>query len=441
MLSAATGSRESRAPVATGIVDPAPLFSPFDLALRRSLAVAVSGGSDSTALLLLLKDWLDINAPRATLHAVTVDHDLRPGSAGEARQVGELCAALGVAHRVLRWDGPKPKTGLLAAAREARYALLARAARAVAADIMFTGHTADDQAETLRMRRARGEGRGLAGMAPLTLFDGVVWIARPLLGLSRQTLREHLRARGQGWTDDPTNADTRYERPRLRATRDPADAPPLADAARAAAARQRLGEAAAGLIAAHAGLAASGLIRLDPAFFRSGAPEAETYALRILLAVAGGSAHLPGQEGAATLAVRLRAGETFRATLSRALLDSRRAGIFLLREARDLPPLAADGDAWDGRYRLSGAGGGKVHAGLGPALASSAPGSLLKRAETTLPALPPGRTATPLLAPWSRFLPCFDLAPARAAAALVGAAEIPAPPWVPPSPGHIDHEP
>jgi tRNA(Ile)-lysidine synthase len=117
----------------------------------------------------------------------------------------------------VRWAGAKPKTGLPAAARTARYRLLAQAARAHGATHILTAHTRDDQAETLLMRLLRGSGiSGLAAMARVTERDGVL-LARPFLGVSKSQLIATLKKAKLDFADDPTNRDTKFTRPRIRA--------------------------------------------------------------------------------------------------------------------------------------------------------------------------------------------------------------------------------
>lgn len=430
----------------------------FDLASRKTVVAAVSGGGDSTALLLLLKSHLDRSAPATRLLAATVDHRLRQGSGAEAEAVARLCTQLGVEHRSLAWTGRKPATGLSAAAREARHDLLAEAAESEGSDLVLTAHTADDQAETVLMRQARGEGRGLAGIAPVTLFCGTTWFARPLLCVRRKALRDLLVDSGTGWAEDPTNVDPANERARLRDTLAGPGGEARIEAAlragaEAAAKRRADGESAARLICGHATQAAPGLIRLSRQFTGDG--DAAIHAMRILIAVAGGTPHLPDSGRTAALTARIAAGDAFRTVLSRCMVDARKNGVFLLREARGLPEAmpVADGMTWDGRFRICAAAGRFV-APFGPARAnlagrpdSDCPESLARAALAAEPLVQdappvPGHPASDLeppgggqyaierlVAPWARYLPSFDLAPARAAAALVGASEIPDPPF------------
>lgn len=191
----------------------------FFAALKAApaLVLAVSGGPDSVALMWLAARWRRGLARGPQLTVVTVDHGLRPEAAREARAVKQLAAGLDLPHRTLRWRGAKPKTGLPAAAREARYRLLAQAARSAGATHVLTAHTRDDQAETLLMRLLRGSGlAGLSAMAPLSERDGIV-LARPLLDVPKAQLIATLRRARIGFAEDPTNRDTAFTRPRLRA--------------------------------------------------------------------------------------------------------------------------------------------------------------------------------------------------------------------------------
>ncbi|WGR70723.1 MULTISPECIES: tRNA lysidine(34) synthetase TilS [unclassified Bradyrhizobium] len=188
-----------------------------DLKNAPALVLAVSGGPDSVALMWLAARWQRSLAHGPRLVAVTVDHGLRPEAAREAREVKRLATALALTHRTMRWTGPKPKTGLPAAAREARYRLLARAARAAGASHVLTAHTRDDQAETLLMRLLRGSGiAGLSAMGRVTERDGII-LARPLLDVPKSRLVATLKRAKISFADDPTNRDTTFTRPRLRA--------------------------------------------------------------------------------------------------------------------------------------------------------------------------------------------------------------------------------
>lgn len=399
--------------------------------------------------------------------AITVDHRLRAESAAEAAMVASFCGTRAITHRTLAWEGDKPAAGLAAAAREARHALLLAAARNAGARLVLAGHTADDVAETVLMRSRRGTGRGLAGIAPATLLDGSVWLVRPLLAQRRADLRTLLTQAGIIWVDDPTNE--RDEAERVGARRRLAAEPSLVTAMLSLAhetAQRRIdeGERAARLIDRHAHRPAPGVLRIEPALAQAADRDAALLALRLLLATSGGREHMPDARRAGALLQRLGSGEAFRAALSGAVLDVRRSGIVLHRELRagwtgrtTLTP----GAIWDGRYRLHGAHESVTVAALGRQRAAALlaegtqddpPRSLVLAALAAVPALrsdadapgmgdrpevfrgsglAPGEgpRLLPLAAPYARYLPSFDLAPATALARLLDAPLPPEPPW------------
>lgn len=179
---------------------------------EEPLAVAVSGGADSLALLLLARE-----AFGARVRAVTVDHGLRAESAAEAAKVTAICAGLAVPHAVLRWEGRRPTVNVQAAARAARYRLMAGWCADEGIAWLLTAHHADDQAETLLMRLARGAGiGGLAGVRAMRPLAPGVMLLRPLLAARRADLAAIVDAAGLTPIDDPSNRDPRYDRTQVR---------------------------------------------------------------------------------------------------------------------------------------------------------------------------------------------------------------------------------
>jgi len=178
------------------------------------IGVAVSGGADSLALLLLAAA-----ARPGLIAASTVDHRLRPGSRDEAEMVAGVCARLDIPHEIgtIQWAQP-PETAIQERAREARYAMLGAWVGRRGLSALATAHHADDQAETLIMRLNRGAGaKGLAGMRAKAVIPGFnLPLLRPLLGWRRAELEEVCAAAGVEPADDPSNSDSHYERVRIR---------------------------------------------------------------------------------------------------------------------------------------------------------------------------------------------------------------------------------
>lgn len=257
------------------------------------VAVAVSGGPDSMALLYLADHWArQHNRP---LLVYTVDHGLRPSAAAEAHAVAAAAASCGRRHRVLAWTGPKPATGLQQTAREARYRLLLAACRADGAAALLLAHHLDDQAETLLHRIGRDTGPdGLAGMARSREVQGVR-LLRPLLDLPKARLLATCEAAGLTWSDDPSNHDPRFARTGLRELAPVLSAAGVTPgrlgrlAAAMATARRAMDRQADAWMAAHAEVGATGAAALDLAALAAAPPLLRDRLVDRALRVVGGS--------------------------------------------------------------------------------------------------------------------------------------------------------
>jgi tRNA(Ile)-lysidine synthase len=320
-------------------------FSPDQ---RQPIALAVSGGSDSTALLALTHDWASQHARK--LCVFTVDHRLREDAKAEARKVAQFASSLGHDHQTLIWDTPRTSQ---AAARDARQRLLASAARDRGAKVLLLGHTIDDIVETLLLRRRRGL-RGPFSIGPSMVSPSPVWpegrdisLIRPLLLTPKQKLQQHLLSRNIQWSEDPSNQNANYERVKIRQhlSHHPAWVSPLSDIARTRLNHRNTLESTLGAQLTDKALIrieTSGLIHLNQA-----SPSLDL--LSILLRTAGGHDQMPRRSNLqVALSTLDEVGK--RATLGGAWLQRTHTGYLIGREPGRRPPQEQSG-LWDGRYQ------------------------------------------------------------------------------------------
>jgi len=421
--------------------------------------IAVSGGGDSTALLIVAARWAGERG--RTIAAATVDHGLRPESAAEAAGVAALCARLGIAHQILRSGNLSAAGGnLSAAAREARFSLLGDWARGQGLSAVLLGHTMDDQAETVLMRLARGSGaEGLAAMQARLQRDGMVWL-RPLLGVRRAALRAVLRAAGVGWVEDPTNEDPRYDR--VKARRALAALAPLGIDAEGLARtawhlqRQRrvLERAMDGLARRARRWGALGEVRLDLATMEQDEPDTALRLLADSLVRVSGAVYRPRFRALCEVWERISSDAGAATTLSGCLIRTDGDAALICREpgaCEAMRRLGPGTTVWDRRWQVTAAGawpastrlGALGEPGLGALRASADAGawsdpdfwaSAPRAVRLTTPALWRGNESDSvelLAAPLAKYLDRRKIGPeCTVTAANTGAGELllPAPP-------------
>jgi tRNA(Ile)-lysidine synthase len=328
-------------------------FAPFEA--RPAVAVAVSGGPDSLALLLLIDRWT--RGMGGSAIAFIVDHGLRPESAAEAAQVGAWAAARGIAHEILTWVDSKPVSGIQAAARQARYRLLADACAARGILHLAIAHHADDQAETVLFRSERGSGpAGLAGMAASRSL-GPARMIRPLLGWPKSALVETCRRFGQDYIEDPSNRSGRFARTGLRhrlADDQGLGAGLLREAALAASARVTDEDRLASALGRIAEIRPDGVVLLDPAALCAAKADTRRAVLASTLRTAGGNAFAADADAVVRLDAALAADGFAGASLAGCVIRPWRDRLLICREPRRLAPPSSlqNGNwcRWDGRF-------------------------------------------------------------------------------------------
>jgi tRNA(Ile)-lysidine synthase len=364
------------------------------------LALAVSGGPDSTALLHLAAEWRAGRGGEPRMTVLTVDHGLRPESRSEAALVVRHAARLGLPQVTLAWQRSEAlRAGVQAAARAARYDLMAAYCQAHGIAAIVTAHTQDDQAETVLMRLARGSGLdGLAAIPVRTRWGGID-VLRPLLDVAKARLVATLAADGVSYALDTSNADPRFERARLRACGEALARLGLSSAALARSAR-RLGRARAALdhaadafLAEHSRLSEAGFCVVDAHALIAAPDEIGLRALAQSIAAVSGREPPVRLSKLEALLGEIKEVPHKTHTLGGCRIAPLRDGLGVFRETRrtGLPRLRlAPGERalWDNRFRveLGGEAGAPVTVGaLGEAAWREARAS----------------------APWLADLPCF----------------------------------
>jgi len=340
-----------------GPPDPRALDARLDRTSERPLAVAFSGGGDSLALLLAAKIWADRVGRRVV--ALTVDHRLQPESGKWAAWCAERAAGLGVDHRILAWEGPKPPTGLAAAARAARHRLIAEAARQAGARVVLVGHTADDvlESEVMRAGGVRITNPREWSPSPVWPEGREIFLLRPLLAARRAGLRAWLTALGETWIEDPANLDPRQPRARARAEIAGGRLASTTEEEPILTPTQLFGFGPAGDVMLYSDLAG------DPEFLdRLGAA----------VVCASGGERMPRRDALVRLGARLEREETLSVTLGGARIVRAGQRIHVVRETGDsrgrpcepvnLP--AGESVIWDGRYEVGAKEGGLTLAPL-----------------------------------------------------------------------------
>lgn len=307
------------------------------------------------ALLHLLQKFC---SPRQIqLHAVTVDHRLRPEAADEAAHVAQVCADMGVPHDILVWSGWDRAGNLQNAARHARYEKMAGWARSYGIDTVATGHTADDQAETVLMRLARRSGvDGLAAISQRSLRDGITWV-RPLLQTRREVLRSYLIRHDIGWTDDPSNDDDRYDRIKARKALKVLaplgiNAEALGEVAENMAAARKALDWYTFLAAKHLVTLDAGAVRMDEAEFNQQPAEIQRRLMVKAINWVSGGYYSPRRGALANVKTALSNGQA--ATVNGCQIRRIASRIWIFREHNAVRNSdVAIADMWDGRWKLT----------------------------------------------------------------------------------------
>jgi tRNA(Ile)-lysidine synthase len=316
----------------------------LDPTSRAPVAIALSGGGDSVALLLAARRWA-MGVGR-DLICLTVEHGLSPRSGDWAATCAERARRLGLAHRILAWTDAKPAAGLASAAREARHRLLARAAREAGARVILIGHTADDRLEARTMRAL-----GCSVSEPKAWSPSPAWpegrgvfLSRPLIDVRRAAIRRGLAERGETWLDDPANVDEASSRARVRRT--------IADGGEPGRASE---PAAASILYRAATVGWAGDVRLPLDATREVSAPSRKRFLSAAVVCAGGGVSLPRGAALDRLWDRLAAGERGAATLAGARVE---CDGDVLRFMRDDGALLAArspqsvGGVFDGRHEI-----------------------------------------------------------------------------------------